>query len=611
MATPPNVTPCGGIDNAGDGCTEIYPRAPPGLLCQLCQKVKAAPTAALKQTLRETMFSCVQCGICGTMIKKGGLCGTCRRKTLEESGEEDSDAAASKQRRFEKLQRSVGGTQPLHNATNRPLGMMTSLQDIETHKSASQKGKWTIMVTPRRNKTIDSSMGNATFVMAGDTPMERALTLIVEHFNLQWVRMDGNTLNLQPDDCSLRFAGNITMDASTEDMSIQGVYTMYQQRSDRHVVVNEAQAKKFKLPKGASMLMELYINESRYKNRLNALSGDTDSVPQKRKAASTSTSAVPAKRSMTGPLRSSFSGEDDDSILDKAPETSTVTFETIRCHPEGTEGRQVLVQDMDPADKSSVLDRTGKIEVKPLILSLGDRGKSKDVFKMVIDDDSQVYVAKQFFDVGRGRGNVSRKANKSYLSRDLIRIGRLQHFYTEFTTLAATKGFNDLANVKITDAFLILLETAEVSDVSESGEEEEAVVEDAYLVEPIRSSVVTKFTGTLGSSAATDQLSSTVLAFSHFVLEKTACLLAFADLQGSRHRGGTVLFDPMTHTVAGNSGLGDHGAPGIRDTIQSHECNAICNALGLVSQEVLISSLEARVTEAAAALVEHGSDEDT
>lgn len=58
-------------------------------------------------------------------------------------------------------------------------------------------------------------------------------------------------------------------------------------------------------------------------------------------------------------------------------------------------------------------------------------------------------------------------------------------------------------------------------------------LEDAHLVEPFRtSSVVTKFSGTLGSSVATDKLTSTVLAFSHFVLENTACLLAFADLQG-------------------------------------------------------------------------------
>ena len=174
---------------------------------------------------------------------------------------------------------------------------------------------------------------------------------------------------------------------------------------------------------------------------------------------------------MTGQtLVSSWSGEDDCSVLDKAPQTRQITFETIRCEPEGTEGHQILVQDFDPSDAQSILDRMGKIEVKPLILSVGDRGRSKDVFKvrwhimltgrassnatqLVINDDLQLYVAKHFFDVGKGRGVVSCKANKSLLSRDLIRIGRMRYFYNQFVALAAEKGFNELASTP-SDIFL-------------------------------------------------------------------------------------------------------------------------------------------------------------
>ncbi|KAJ7814465.1 hypothetical protein B0H13DRAFT_2381760 [Mycena leptocephala] len=87
-----------------------------------------------------------------------------------------------------------------------------------------------------------------------------------------------------------------------------------------------------------------------------------------------------------------------------------------------------------------------------------------------------------------------------------------------------------LAGVTITDTFSTLLESDDQeADLSESNEKD--IPEEAYLVEPLRSSVVTKSTGTLGSSGATDKLASTVLAFSHFVMEKTACLLALADLQ--------------------------------------------------------------------------------
>jgi hypothetical protein len=91
---------------------------------------------------------------------------------------------------------------------------------------------------------------------------------------------------------------------------------------------------------------------------------------------------------------------------------------------------------------------------------------------------------------------------------------------------------------------------------------------DTYLIEPLRSTVITKFTGTFGSSSDTNKLSSTILAFGHFILEATACALAFADLQGdycpffhlfiyissfqgSRKDRAMVLFDPMTHTIQG------------------------------------------------------------
>jgi hypothetical protein len=98
-----------------------------------------------------------------------------------------------------------------------------------------------------------------------------------------------------------------------------------------------------------------------------------------------------------------------------------------------------------------------------------------------------------------------------------------------------------------------------------------------YLVEPLRASTaVVKFSGTFGASKKSDKLSATITAFSHFIAEKTACQLIFADLQGTcldslihikdtivssyelnylgsiDYKPGEpkimVLFDPMTHS---------------------------------------------------------------
>lgn len=98
-----------------------------------------------------------------------------------------------------------------------------------------------------------------------------------------------------------------------------------------------------------------------------------------------------------------------------------------------------------------------------------------------------------------------------------------------------------------------------------------------YLVEPRRaSSAVLKFSGTLGMHNRPDRRSATIMAFSHFVLENSACKYMFADIQGKcavylnicrppaykdagsmdhhnfvPNESALTLFDPMSHTPRG------------------------------------------------------------
>ena len=81
-------------------------------------------------------------------------------------------------------------------------------------RTANAKGNWAIFIQPRRNKSIDSQMGNATFIMGAVMTMESelegfsrpysllirfsaALIQIVEHFNICWVKMDNHPLDLK------------------------------------------------------------------------------------------------------------------------------------------------------------------------------------------------------------------------------------------------------------------------------------------------------------------------------------------------------------------------------------------------------------------------------
>jgi hypothetical protein len=70
-------------------------------------------------------------------------------------------------------------------------------------------------------------------------------------------------------------------------------------------------------------------------------------------------------------------------------------------------------------------------------------------------------------------------------------------------------------------------------DTGASSSDAALVDNSTYLVEPFRSSsVVRKFSGTLGVTADHDKLAMTIMSFSHFVMEYTACTMAMADLQG-------------------------------------------------------------------------------
>lgn len=64
-----------------------------------------------------------------------------------------------------------------------------------------------------------------------------------------------------------------------------------------------------------------------------------------------------------------------------------------------------------------------------------------------------------------------------------------------------------------------------------------------FLVEPRRlSSAVLKYSGTLGVTNRSEKRSATMTAFSHWVIESTACQYMFADIQGMLNFNGLRLY---------------------------------------------------------------------
>ncbi|KAJ7755610.1 kinase-like domain-containing protein, partial [Mycena maculata] len=81
-------------------------------------------------------------------------------------------------------------------------------------------------------------------------------------------------------------------------------------------------------------------------------------------------------------------------------------------------------------------------------------------------------------------------------------------------------------------------------------------------------------------------LAHTLSAFVHYCFQESEGGIVFADIQGSSGRlssnaMGIIIFDMMTHTPAGDSGVGDHGPKGIEKWCDQHDCNVFCKMLEL------------------------------
>ncbi|KAE9383676.1 hypothetical protein BT96DRAFT_843500, partial [Gymnopus androsaceus JB14] len=112
-----------------------------------------------------------------------------------------------------------------------------------------------------------------------------------------------------------------------------------------------------------------------------------------------------------------------------------------------------------------------------------------------------------------------------------------------------------------------------------------------WLCEPLRLSTPKRFTTTLEYQCIqNDLLSQMIDAFVHYAYIQSQKDLLFADIQGDRGRLsngdiGTVLFDVMTHSSDGQTGVGDHGLDALADYDEVHKCNQICARLIEAVQE--------------------------
>ncbi|KAF7364534.1 Kinase-like protein [Mycena venus] len=229
-----------------------------------------------------------------------------------------------------------------------------------------------------------------------------------------------------------------------------------------------------------------------------------------------------------------------------------------------------------------------------------DQGKTKKVHKIIYD--GLPWVAKRFFNVGTGEGDVEITENRDQLVKEASRLSRAAYFLKRFIAEAKRQGVDIEQGINVTEFKLgieVVPDGSGPSAASEFSLEQYPAAVDAqadpnsdpgiviWLFEPRRSSKVKHWSGTNEyPSWHQNKLGSTLNAFSHWAYLFSQESTVFSDLQTATAineygDGVQVLFDVMTHTLDKSSGVGDHGKTGIDIFLKKHECGNRCSHLRL------------------------------
>ncbi|KAJ7587253.1 kinase-like domain-containing protein [Mycena floridula] len=179
-------------------------------------------------------------------------------------------------------------------------------------------------------------------------------------------------------------------------------------------------------------------------------------------------------------------------------------------------------------------------------------------------------VGKHFHNIGNGDGIVSWAENIRELENEVKRLKVAELFLEEFKDHAKKSNLPSTA-----------------SGISEEQYDVEIKPVIAWMLEYRRPPGVQRWSSTTEFPTHTNKLGSTLNAFTHYTFIASAEQIVLADLQTAQSldkQGNMVhvLFDVITHTPTGDSGVADHGIEGIADFSSKHHCVDRCATMSLL-----------------------------
>ncbi|KAF8584362.1 hypothetical protein K439DRAFT_1616774 [Ramaria rubella] len=518
----------------GEGCRGDFPRKSSAGLCARCTHLETLTGDNIKYEQFATLPQCQECGLAFQgMI--GSTCGTCKNAKNREKGviEEMLTDKAQEWSNVFNACISRDATNPLSHINNQPTISMTSDAILQAKQAVGFSRDMIIMVCMdvRYKGKISPAFRATTRSMLESVSMTELHADAISFVNKYWEKTHDQTL--MREDTELRWHSNRPPENNTELMSISEFFQVH------HSLPHSSGS-----AKSDSMLTQILIQGERREKA-------------KRSRNDLEESDFPKRARSSGPMESSF-------VFAKHPALGAIE-QTGEVEIEWTNGT---------IDVERVLAR------KPLA-----QGKSKRVYTLRMDE--KTYVAKRFYDIGKGDEKVSVDDNASHLEADFIRLKR-EEAKRRRGEEAKRHGRQIAMDMQFVEP-LLAKEVVGVEQCPSLGSNcswddvELSEIQAIYwLLEEWCMPVVNNYSYTLNHPDQKSLKGATIVVFAHFCWLYNQQTLVFADMQGSPAQnslGNSIeaLFDPMTHSLTGDTSLGDFGQEEL--IFFCHSIDAIRSAL--------------------------------
>ncbi|KAF6748400.1 kinase-like domain-containing protein [Ephemerocybe angulata] len=542
-----------------------------------------------------------QCKVCGdtfrNMVTEDGVGTNCGSDICSgDTAMKENERSASPESKSASAHRRLAGRIPdSHKERSTALQTLYAQANLRAGNHGLVVLHWKYRQSDKARTTNDA-LGSGLQGFGFDTTLTDVTEVMLSSLNAEMKA-----------EVSPRLCGNVTFQSGTLNLTLQELIVHYQKAGGSDAYFKPTVKPKGKPSSGSlEMHLELFVYMDEYRRRieygLNTSSDDDDaSVPQKRRARKSSGAkagkeAKQARSTVpTSMLKSQFKRSTAQGLED-VEETTRVEFRKIICNidEEGTVS-YAKTDYLSGYLADEPMAHSGMKSVYKLIGLGSDRGTSA----------STKYVAKRFYRIEGGKSGEPvpvgpdtklapfAPAEHNILIRaEASRLALGARILTDFKKHAQFCGVVVDEDICFARSFLLQEIKSKPSPASGmlsynanvKNEEFDGLM---WLIEELRNSKSTHhYSGTLGHpSDQSDMTSLTSYSFAHFGYGCTNNEKVFADIQATpalvNGNDGHVFFDPMTHTVKGDSGIGDHGIPAIEIFIRDHRCRDICRRLGL------------------------------